>query len=51
VFTGPDLGTLVVPNLGRWHLTRGDLGLRGVALHYPDLPDEGVHAHDAARSR
>lgn len=35
VFTGPDLGTLVVPNLGRWHLTRGALGIHGTQLPYP----------------
>jgi gluconolactonase len=35
VFTGEGLSTLVVPNLGRWHLTRGQLGLSGVPLFYP----------------
>jgi gluconolactonase len=35
VFTGPGLETLVVPNLGRWHLTRGNFGLAGVPLNYP----------------
>ncbi len=35
VFTGEDQGTLVVPNLGRWHLTRGRLGLKGAPLFYP----------------
>lgn len=39
VFTGPDLETLVVPNLGRWHLTRGRFGLNGVPLNYPS-PDQ-----------
>lgn len=34
-FTGPGLETLVVPNLGRWHLTRGRFGLAGVPLNYP----------------
>jgi gluconolactonase len=34
-FTGEGLETLVVPNLGRWHLTRGRLGLRGAPLSYP----------------
>jgi gluconolactonase len=34
-FTGSDLGVLVVPNLGRWHLTRGRLGVRGAPLFYP----------------
>jgi gluconolactonase len=34
-FTGEDLGLLVVPNLGRWHLTRGRLGLNGAPLFLP----------------
>ncbi len=34
-FAGPGLDTLIVPNLGRWHLTRGRLGLSGVPLNYP----------------
>lgn len=36
VFTGPNLEILVVPNLGRWNLTRGNLGITGMPLHYPD---------------
>ncbi len=35
VFTGADLDTIVVPNLGRWHLTRFKAGLTGVPLFYP----------------
>ena len=35
VFAGDDRSLLVVPNLGRWHLSRGRFGLRGVPLHYP----------------
>ena len=35
VFTGEGLDVLVVPNLGRWHLTRGRLGVRGTPLFYP----------------
>jgi gluconolactonase len=35
VFTGDDLDLLVVPNLGRWHITRGRLGIRGTPLFYP----------------
>jgi gluconolactonase len=35
VFVGTGLETLVVPNLGRWHLTRGRLGVAGVRLNYP----------------
>jgi gluconolactonase len=35
VFTGDDLDELVVPNLGRWHMTRMPAGVRGVPLNYP----------------
>jgi hypothetical protein len=36
VFTGPELDTIVVPNIGRWHLTRFRVdGLRGVPPQYP----------------
>jgi gluconolactonase len=34
-FDGPGLGRLIVPNLGRWHLTRGELGVNGTPLFYP----------------
>jgi gluconolactonase len=34
-FVGPELDRLVSANLGRWHLTLLDVGLRGVPLHYP----------------
>jgi gluconolactonase len=35
-FTGPDLATMTVPNIGRWHLTRfSHPDLRGVKLNYP----------------
>jgi sugar lactone lactonase YvrE len=35
-FVGPDLATIMVPNIGRWHVTRFEVpGLRGVPLHYP----------------
>jgi len=35
-FTGPDLGAICVPNIGRWHVTRfGVPGLVGVPLFYP----------------
>jgi len=36
-FGGEDLDVLFVASLGRWHLTRGQVGLRGVPLRYPDL--------------
>jgi sugar lactone lactonase YvrE len=36
VFVGEKLDRLVSANLGRWHLTLLDLGLRGLPLHYPD---------------
>lgn len=42
-FTGEDLDVLVVPNLGRWHLTRGRTGVRGTPLFYPTAEQlEGV---------
>jgi gluconolactonase len=35
-FTGPGLETMIVPNIGRWHLTRfRHPQLTGVALRYP----------------
>ena len=34
-FAGPRLDVAVVANLGRWHLTALDLGLRGAPLHRP----------------
>jgi sugar lactone lactonase YvrE len=34
-FAGRDLDVLVGANLGRWHLTRYDLGLRGAPPHRP----------------
>ena len=35
-FTGPDLRTMTVPNIGRWHLTRfSHPDLQGVPLNYP----------------
>ena len=34
-FIGPALDRLVSANLGRWHLSVLDVGLRGVPLHYP----------------
>ena len=39
VFIGDGLSEMVVPNLGRWHLTRFHLdGVRGLPLCYPALP-------------
>jgi gluconolactonase len=35
VFVGEQLDRLVSANLGRWHLTLIDSGLRGAPLHYP----------------
>ncbi|MFN8221736.1 MAG: SMP-30/gluconolactonase/LRE family protein [Gaiellales bacterium] len=38
VFCGPDNGTILTPNIGRWHVTRlSHPELRGVPLFYPDL--------------
>jgi gluconolactonase len=35
VFTGPERDQIVVPNIGRWHLTRMAAGVAGEELHYP----------------
>jgi gluconolactonase len=35
VFTGDDRDVIVVPNIGRWHLTRIKTSTRGVPLNYP----------------
>jgi gluconolactonase len=35
VFAGPMRDQIVVPNLGRWHLTRMPAGVTGASLHYP----------------
>jgi sugar lactone lactonase YvrE len=40
-FTGEGLRTMVVPNLGRWHLTRGDIGYHGTPLFYPTAEQLG----------
>ncbi len=38
-FVGEGLTDMVVPNLGRWHISRfRHPDLRGVPLHYPSLP-------------
>ena len=42
VFAGPDLDTIVFPNLGRWHLTRGRFGMQGVAVSDPTIAQLGV---------
>lgn len=34
-FTGPDLDVMVIPNIGRWHLTRIRAGIRGTPLFQP----------------
>jgi gluconolactonase len=36
VFIGTNRDRLVSANLGRWHLTLLDVGLRGAPLHYPE---------------
>jgi gluconolactonase len=36
VFAGEQRDLLVSANLGRWHLTLVDAGLRGAPLHYPE---------------
>lgn len=34
-FTGANLDVMIVPNLGRWHLTRIRAGIQGTPLFYP----------------
>ncbi|MCH8309841.1 MAG: SMP-30/gluconolactonase/LRE family protein [Chloroflexi bacterium] len=36
-FCGPELGSLISANLGRWHLTRYNVKAKGMPLHYPSL--------------
>ena len=42
VFTGDKRDTIVVPNLGRWHLTRFRTSLQGVPLFYPTPEKLGI---------
>jgi len=37
VFDGARKDTILVPNIGRWHVTRIPVGVRGVALNYPTI--------------
>jgi gluconolactonase len=43
-FTGPNFSTIVVSNLGRWHLTSFDTDLCGVPLFYPSSDTLGLPA-------
>ena len=36
VFVGERRDRVVAANLGRWHLTLLDIGVRGAPLHYPE---------------
>ena len=36
-FGGPDLSTLIVSSLARWHLTKGQMPIPGSPLPYPEL--------------
>jgi gluconolactonase len=36
-FGGPDLKTLFVASLSRWHLTKGPMPIAGLPLRYPEL--------------
>lgn len=36
-FCGPELRTLVVGSLGRWHLAKATVAVSGLAYHYPRL--------------
>lgn len=41
-FYGPNLASIAVPNIGRWHVTTFEVpGLRGVPLNYPAAGDLG----------
>lgn len=43
VFAGPELDTIYVPNLGRWHVTRFRApGLVGIPLFYPTASQLGL---------
>jgi gluconolactonase len=35
VFTGENRDVMLVPNIGRWHITRFPAGARGIPLEYP----------------
>ncbi len=35
IIAGPDRDEIIVPNIGRWHLTRMPAGVTGEPLHYP----------------
>lgn len=41
VFAGPGLDVMVVPNLGRWHLTRICAGVQDLPLNYPSAEQLG----------
>jgi gluconolactonase len=41
ILTGPARDQLVVPNIGRWHLTRMPAGVQGEQLHYPTRDQMG----------
>ena len=36
-FAGRDLDVLLSANLGRWHVTKYEVGVRGLPLHYPEI--------------
>jgi gluconolactonase len=35
IFSGQRHDEIIVPNIGRWHLTRIPVGVRGIPLNYP----------------
>lgn len=41
ILTGPKRDQIVVPNIGRWHLTRMPSGVSGERLHYPTTDQLG----------
>jgi gluconolactonase len=41
VFSGAEHDVIVVPNIGRWHVTRIPVGVRGVPLNFPSRSQLG----------
>jgi hypothetical protein len=42
-FIGPNLDKMIVPNLGRWHITQLQIeGIRGIPLHFPSREEIGA---------
>lgn len=41
IFAGPNHDEILVPNLGRWHMTRIPVGVQGVPLNHPTMEQLG----------